>query len=119
MEKKKITAGFALLLLCWLVYACSYIGKVNYAANINQIMDFYHVDHSSAGLVSTFFFFAYGIGQIVNGILCKKYNVRYVVFGGLLLSGIMNISVGFVDSFALVRSRDINRINLFFGLALE
>lgn len=92
-----------LIVLCWLVYACSYIGKLGYSANITQIEMLYGVTHAEAGMVSTFFFFAYGIGQIVNGILCKKYNVRYVVFGGLLLSGIMNISVGFVDSFALVK----------------
>ena len=38
-----------------------------------------------------------------NGIFCKKYNVRYVVFGGLLLSGLMNALVGLVDNFALVK----------------
>ena len=103
MEKKKITAGFALLLLCWLVYACSYIGKVNYAANINQIMDFYHVDHSSAGLVSTFFFFAYGVGQIVNGLCCKKYNLKWIIFASLLTSGAVNLIVGISDNFTFIK----------------
>lgn len=68
------------MLLCWLVYACSYIGKVNYAANINEVMSFYGVEHASAGLVSTFFFFAYGVGQVINGILCKKYNLKWIIF---------------------------------------
>lgn len=36
-------------------------------------------------MVSTFFFFDYGIGQIVNGILCKKYNIKYVVFTCLMV----------------------------------
>ena len=55
--------------------------------------------HADAGMVGTFFFFAYGIGQIVNGFLCKRYNIRYVVFGGLLVSGAMNFAVGFSTSF--------------------
>ena len=24
----------------------------------------------------TFFFFAYGVGQVINGLLCKKYNIK-------------------------------------------
>lgn len=92
-----------LIILCWLVYTCSYIGKLGYNANITQIETRYGVSHANAGMVSTFFFFAYGIGQIVNGIFCKKYNIRYVVLGSLLLSGGMNLAVGFVHSFALLK----------------
>ena len=92
-----------LIWLCWLIYACSYIGKINYAANINLIMDFYHVEKAKAGLVSTFFFFAYGIGQVVHGILCKKYNVRWIIFGSLLVSAATNIAVGVCANFEIVK----------------
>ena len=61
-----------LILLCWITYTASYVGKLNYAANINLIMEYYSVSHAEAGLVSTTFFFSYGIGQVVNGIFCKK-----------------------------------------------
>lgn len=91
------------MLLCWLVYACSYIGKVNYAANINEVMSFYGVEHASAGLVSTFFFFAYGVGQVVNGILCKKYNLKWIIFLSLFVSGFINFMVGVSDNFVLVK----------------
>ncbi len=103
MKEKRMKASAMLILLCWFVYACSYIGKVNYSANINQVMAFYKVDHSSAGLVSTFFFFAYGIGQIVNGLLCKKYNLKWIVFGSLLVSGTVNLVVGFSNQFDFVK----------------
>ena len=56
--KKNVKASVMLMWLCWLIYACSYTGKVNYAANINEVMSFYQVDHATAGLASTFFFFA-------------------------------------------------------------
>ena len=102
-KSKKRTSNVLLLALCWLAYTCSYLGKLGYNANITQIESVYNVSHGTAGMVSTFFFFAYGIGQIINGIFCKKYNVRYVVFGGLLLSGLMNALVGLVDNFALVK----------------
>lgn len=92
-----------LIWLCWLVYATSYIGKVNYAANINPIMDRYGINHSEAGLVSTLFFCTYGIGQVFNGIFSKRYNIKWVVFGCLILSGAINLSVPFLPSFAPVK----------------
>jgi OPA family glycerol-3-phosphate transporter-like MFS transporter len=66
-------------------------------------MEFYNVDHSSAGLVSTFFFFAYGIGQVINGLFCKKYNLKWIVFGSLVISGVANFIVGFSNNFVLIK----------------
>ncbi|MBQ8427878.1 MAG: MFS transporter, partial [Clostridia bacterium] len=103
MEKSKKSGGGALIFLCWLVYACSYIGKLNYAANITQIESFYGVNHAEAGLVSTCFFFAYGIGQVFNGIFCKKYNLKWMVFFSLMTSVLVNVAVSFVADFAWIK----------------
>jgi len=102
-RKKGINKSTLLLVLCWIVYTCSYIGKLSYGANIKLIGDAFHVLNADTGLVSTCFFFAYGIGQIVNGILCKKYNVKYVVFTCLAIASAMNICVGFCTNFALLK----------------
>ncbi|MBQ8295535.1 MAG: MFS transporter [Clostridia bacterium] len=101
-EKRK-SPYTGLILLCWLVYACSYIGKLNYAANINQIMEFYDVNHADAGSVSTCFFFAYAIGQFVNGAFSKKYNVRWVVTAALLVSGGVNLTIAITDYFPIIK----------------
>ena len=90
-------------MLCWLVYACSYIGKLSYNANISQIGPDFGVSYAECGMVSTFFFFAYGIGQVVNGFLCKRYNVKYVIFGSLAVASAMNISVTLVSDFSLIK----------------
>ena len=100
MQKKY---GNYLIWLCWLVYTCSYIGKINYSANKTLIMDFYGIDKAQAGLVSTFFFFAYGVGQVVHGICCKKYHVRWMVFAALLASAAANIVVGVCKNFEVVK----------------
>lgn len=102
-EKKKLNSTTLLIALCWIVYTCSYLGKLGYNANITQIEEVYSISHSTAGMVSTFFFFAYGVGQIFNGIFCKKYNIRLVVFGSLLVSGLMNILVAVSENFSLVK----------------
>lgn len=107
MKQNKLRALFTptnlLIALCWLVYMCSYLGKLGYNANITQIEEAYSLSHSTTGVVSTFFFFAYGIGQIFNGIFCKKYNIRFIVFGSLIVSGLMNLLVGLSDNFTFVK----------------
>ena len=102
MRTKKSGATF-IILLCWLVYTMSYLGKVNYSANINHIIRFYDVTKSDAGLVPTFFFFAYGIGQVVNGVMCKKYNPKWTVFVSLGISSIINFAIPFITNFAVVK----------------
>ena len=62
-------------------------------------MGYYGVSHADAGLVSTMFFFAYGAGQIINGILCRKYNARFVITFSLLVSAAINLAVFFLPSF--------------------
>ena len=103
-KKKLFTPTMLLIMLCWLVYTCSYLGKLGYNANITQIKTAYGiVDDATVGSVSTFFFFAYGVGQVINGLFCKKYNLRYVVFGGLLVSGAMNLLVAIVNNFQVLK----------------
>ena len=98
-----MTASGLLLALCWMAYTCSLIGKVNYSASITQVEAFFGVSHAEAGMVSTFYFFAYGAGQIINGLLCKKYNIKYMVFGSLFLSGVINFAVGLTKNFAVIK----------------
>lgn len=72
---------------------------MGYSANIIQIEKTFDVSHATAGIVSTCFFFAYGAGQIINGIFCKKYNVKYVIFFSLLMSGVCNLLMGILQTF--------------------
>ncbi len=95
------TKNRGLIVLCWLIYTCSYIGKIGYSANIIRIENNYNITHATAGMVSTFFFFAYGCGQILNGIFCKKYHLKWIIFGSLLLSGVCNLLMGILSTFAL------------------
>ena len=104
MEEKSLlkrdnTRQILLIIACWLVYTASYLGKYCYSCNLNGIMEYYKVSHADAGLVSTMFFFAYGAGQIINGILCRKYNARFVITFSLLVSAAINLAVFFLPSF--------------------
>lgn len=107
LEMKSIVqkgSGTGLLMfLGWLTYMISYLGKVNYSANITQIIDYFQVSKTEAGLVPTFFFFAYGAGQFINGTCCKYYNRRWFVSGSLALSSFLNFAVAVTPDFAIIK----------------
>lgn len=103
--KKVSGSALALILLSFTVYYFAYLGRYSYSSNINCVIDYYGVSKASAGSVGTFFFIAYGVGQVVNGLLCSKYNPRYAIFIALVFSAISNFAVGFigVENFNLLK----------------
>lgn len=99
----KKNSAWLLIFLGWLIYSTSYLGKVNYSANITQIIDFYGITKAQAGLVPTFFFFAYGIGQVINGLFCKKYNIKWMIFLSLFISATINLFIAVGSDFSVVK----------------
>lgn len=103
--KKKLTdkrMGFFLFLLCWLVYFTSYIGRLNYSSVIASIKNEGILTLSQAGSISMMYFFAYGIGQLVNGILGDKAKPQLMIFIGLFCSGFANLLMGCVNVYPLM-----------------
>ena len=92
-----------LIFLCWLTYTTSYLGKLNYSANITQIIDFYGINKTQAGTVPTFFFFAYGIGQVFNGVFCKRYNIKWIIFLSLIVSASINLIIAVGLNFSIMK----------------
>ena len=79
MKKLTDKKSNLLIFICWAAYTAAYIGRLNYNASMVEILAQLNVTKESAGIVSSFFFFAYGAGQLVNGLLSKKYNTKYSV----------------------------------------
>ena len=102
-KQSKTGKAWFLIFMGWLIYSVSYLGKVNFNANITLIMDEYGIMKAEAGVIPTFFFFAYGIGQVVNGLLCKKYNIKWMIAGSLLLSGTINLVIALGAPFHLIK----------------
>lgn len=103
MNEKRKSPSTEILLLCWLAYTSAYLGRYSYNSNITAIMDSFGVSHSDAGLVTTCFFFAYGIGQVINGMLCKRYNKKQMVILALLTSALVNLAVFLGAPFFLLK----------------
>lgn len=50
-----------------------------------------------------FLLFAYGAGQLINGLLCHKYNSRLFIFGSLVLASIANLCMPFCSSVSAMK----------------
>lgn len=92
-----------LVWLCFLCYTISYVGRYAYSANINPIIKDYKISRAAAGLAPSFFFFAYGLGQITHGLLCKKYPRKYVLPFCIFLSASINFSIFLGLPFVLIK----------------
>lgn len=84
-----------LIFLCWAAYTVAYVGRLNYNASMVEILSQMGTTKEAAGAVSSFFFFAYGAGQLINGLLSKKYNTKYSVTVALAASCIINLAMTF------------------------
>ncbi len=79
----------------WITYATFYLTRVNFSVAIPGIIQEYGISKTEIGAVLTALFFAYAIGQFVNGQLGDRFGARKLVTFGLIASGILNIIFGF------------------------
>lgn len=93
MKEKIKGKQYLLMFLCWALYTFIYLGRYSYSSNIEVIGNHFAISKAQTGLVSSCFFFAYGIGQVVNGMLCKYYNKKYVLGGAVIISAVVNLLI--------------------------
>ena len=91
--------GF-LIFLCWLAYMSAYIGRLNYSASLIRIVSELGISRAQGGIVASFFFFAYGAGQLVHGILSRHYNLRWAIPISMFFSAVWNLLMPFCSTVA-------------------
>lgn len=91
------------ILLCFLAYTSSYLLKLSYNANIVCFEAEFGITHAEAGIVTTFFFFSYGSVQILHGIFVKKYPLRFVIPGAILLGCLLNLLTALSPTFVPIK----------------
>lgn len=85
--------------MCWLAYFSSYIGRLNYSSAMPAMIRSSILTTSEAGFISMLYFFAYGIGQFLNGMLADRIHPGKMIFIGVFASGILNCVMGFFPYF--------------------
>lgn len=90
------------IILCWSAYACAYLVRTNLSIALPDMMSSFHWSNTSAGLISSVFFWCYAVGQLINGFIGDKFNSRYFIFMGLSVAAVINIIVGFSSNYFLI-----------------
>lgn len=90
------------LVLCWFGYASAYLCRTNLAIALPGIISSQGWSKTDAGLIGTMFFWAYAVGQLINGFIGDKVKSRPFVFIGLFASAVINLCVGFASSLMVV-----------------
>ncbi len=83
-------------------YFTDYLMRYDYGAALSEIITQEGIQKSSAGLVSTALFFAYGLGQIISGVLGDRVKPYKLVFGGLLSAAIVNLLMPLAGSVTMM-----------------
>lgn len=89
---------FALTYLCAAVYLVSYLTRKNFGAVISEYVVAEGVTKSSASIVTVALFICYGLGQLFSGWLGDRLNPKYVIFGGLAATSVLNLAAIAVGS---------------------
>lgn len=100
-KKNQITMLF---FLCFFAYFSTYLGRLNYSASLAELIRVEGIPKGEAGLIGTFFFFSYGIGQGISGFLGDRLKGKWMVFVGIAASGILNGCMGMAHSIQLMCS---------------
>ena len=80
----------------WFTYAAFYLCRVNMSVALPAIMDEFGISKTSMGMVLTAIFFAYAIGQFINGQLGDKVGARKLITLGVFASAGLNVLFAFL-----------------------
>lgn len=103
MDKKAKQSSALVIFLCWAAYTVAYLGRLNFNAYIEPIREQIGASKTEMGLVSSFFFFSYGAGQLIHGILSRKYNTRYSIAVALIGSALANVGMALCPGVAAMK----------------
>lgn len=94
-QKSKVVEMTVLFML---LYAVSYLTRVNYSAVISEISDMEKLQKSQAAMALTASAVTYGFGQLLSGWLGDKLNPKRLILFGLAVTISMNLLIPFLHS---------------------
>ena len=95
--------GAFLIFICCLTYSTAYVGRLGYGANLDIIKTAFGASNDAVGIVSSFYFFSYALGQLLNSVLSKYYNPKYVVTAAMIVSALSNLGIGLLPELGAMK----------------
>ncbi|KRM77723.1 MFS transporter [Secundilactobacillus collinoides] len=85
-----------------LVYCFLYSGRLNLSSAIPMMVKETNWTTGQLGILSSVFFWTYGLGQLANGRLSEIFGVNRFIISAVLLSAAANILIGFQSSLIII-----------------
>ena len=95
-------SGRAIVAICSLVYFASYFTRKGFAATMAAMISAGVIDKALGGFIGMGLFICYGAGQLISGYLGDKIKARDLIFIGLGLSCVCNLTMPLVTNTALM-----------------
>lgn len=91
--KNQTKNAFYLGTLCSFIYLSVYISRNVLSAVSPQMISGKFFDENIIGTMSSIFFFAYAIGQLLNGILGDFIHSKYMISFGIIIAGVSSFLI--------------------------
>ena len=91
-----------IFVILWVTYASFYLGRVNFSVAMPGIMADFGWTRTDLGAIATALFWAYAIGQFINGQLGDRLGARILITVGLTVSALMNLLFGFSQAMGVM-----------------
>ncbi len=94
--------SYYVILLCWLAYIFSYMGRTGYSACLATILESTSITKATAGIVSSSLFFCNAIGQLISCIIVPKLPPVKTILAEVICVSIFNLVFSFEQSVAVM-----------------
>lgn len=96
--KKKSVYSYLFIICSFLVYLGAYIIREILGTVSPQLLEGRVFDEATLGVFSSIMFASYGIGQLINGLLGEKLNVKLMISAGLMSAAGCTVCFALTDS---------------------
>ena len=87
--------------LCSVAYFAVYIARNILGAVTPEIIELGVFDEKLIGSMSSLYFVAYAVGQLINGMIGDKIKAKYMISFGLVLAGVTNLAFPYMTQSAV------------------
>jgi sugar phosphate permease len=84
--------------VAYVTYALLYFARLNFSASLPLLSEELGYSKFTLGLIAGAFSISYALGQFIHGRLVDKYGPKRIILIGLLLSALMNVLFGYVNT---------------------
>ena len=87
------------LATCFMVYICTYVGRLNMSATLQNIIEQFKISDSVGGTLQTGWAVAYAGGQLLFGNIADRFEPKKLILAGLSGSALCNLLFSFGQTF--------------------